>query len=127
MPRHYGGRPRHNLSTYVTILKKTNLGDKDRQCLCNCCVEVLKDDAKPIVNRKERIRKHLMNCEHFWNKYKEEAEEIIKSCNGEEEEIPPAKNIRLDGRIFIFFNLFFKKIYFNHSMFVIFIDDGASV
>ncbi|CAB4414414.1 unnamed protein product [Rhizophagus irregularis] len=89
------GRPRHVLSTYVTILKKTNSGDKDHQCICNCCAEVLKDDAKPIVNRKERIKKHLTNCEHFWNKYKEEAEEILGNCDVDEE-MPPSKHIRID-------------------------------
>uniref|UniRef100_U9U8D7 Uncharacterized protein n=1 Tax=Rhizophagus irregularis (strain DAOM 181602 / DAOM 197198 / MUCL 43194) TaxID=747089 RepID=U9U8D7_RHIID len=93
MPR--GGRPRHILSTYVTILKKTNSGDKDRQCICNCCAEVLKDNAKPIVNRKERIKKHLTNCKYFWNKYKEEAEEILGNCDVDEE-MPPSKHIRID-------------------------------
>src|SRR4051794_33563278 len=101
MPRYSGGRPRHFLSTYVTILKKINPGDKDRQCICNSYAEALKDDAKPIVNRKERIKKHLMNCIHFWNKYKEEAEEILKNCD-EEEEAPPAKNMRLDCKEFFF-------------------------
>lgn len=110
MPRHNGSRPRHILSTYVTILKKINPGDKDRQCICNCCAEVLKEDAKPIVNRKERIKKHLMNCEHFWNKYKEEAEEIIKNCDNDDDETPPAKNMRIDGKIFISLNfIFFEK------------------
>ncbi|CAB5377979.1 unnamed protein product [Rhizophagus irregularis] len=93
MPR--GGRPRHVLSTYVTILKKTNSGDKDRQCICNCCAEVLKDDAKPIVNRKERIKKHLTNCKYFWDKYKGEAEEILGNCDVDEE-MPPSKHIRID-------------------------------
>ncbi|PKC55915.1 hypothetical protein RhiirA1_474812 [Rhizophagus irregularis] len=93
MPR--GGRPRHILSTYVTILKKTNSGDKDRQCICNCCAEVLKDDAKPIVNRKERIKKHLTNCKYFWDKYKGEAEEILGNCDVDEE-MPPSKHIRID-------------------------------
>ncbi|CAB5378583.1 unnamed protein product [Rhizophagus irregularis] len=89
------GRPRHVLSTYVTILKKTNSGDKDRQCICNCCAEVLKDDAKPIVYRKERIKKHLTNCEYFWNKYKEEAKKILGNCDIDEE-MPPFKHIRID-------------------------------
>ncbi|PKY58602.1 hypothetical protein RhiirA4_429827 [Rhizophagus irregularis] len=70
--------------------------DKDHQCICNCCAEVLKDDAKPIVNRKERIKKHLTNCEHFWNKYKEEAEEILGNCDVDEE-MPPSKHIRIDN------------------------------
>ncbi|CAB4382971.1 unnamed protein product [Rhizophagus irregularis] len=61
------------------------------QLLC----EVLKDDAKPIVNRKERIKKHLTNCEYFWDKYKGEAEEILGNCDVDEE-MPPSKHIRID-------------------------------
>lgn len=102
MPCHSGGRPRHVFSIYITILKKTNPGNKDRQCICNCCVEVLKDNAKPIVNRKERIKKHLTNCKHFWNKYKEEAEEILENCDIDEE-MPPSKHIRIDGKHIFFF------------------------
>ncbi|CAG8760425.1 3646_t:CDS:2, partial [Rhizophagus irregularis] len=69
--------------------------DKDRQCICNCCAEVLKDNAKPIVNRKERIKKHLTNCKYFWDKYKGEAEEILGTCDVDEE-MPPSKHIRID-------------------------------
>ena len=91
-----GGRPRHNLSTYITILRKNNAEEKDRQCICNACAEALKDDAKPIVNRKERIKKHLISCTHFWNKYGDEATEILRNCD--EEEKPHAnKYLRLDG------------------------------
>ncbi|RGB25516.1 hypothetical protein C1646_820987 [Rhizophagus diaphanus] len=56
---------------------------------------VLNDDAKPIVNRKERIKKHLTNCEHFWNKYKEEAEKILGNCDVDEK-MPPSKHICID-------------------------------
>jgi hypothetical protein len=94
MTRHSGGRPRHVLSTYITVLKKTDAGGKDRQCICNSCAEVLKDDAKPMTNRKERIKVHLEKCQYFWTKYGEEAAEIIRSL---EEESPPTKYIRVDG------------------------------
>ncbi len=96
MPRNTGGRPRHILSTYVTILNKTEAGDKERQCVCKSCVEVLKDDAKLIVNRKERIRKHLASCEHFLVKYGEAAEEILGNCDIDDE-MPPTKHRRIDG------------------------------
>jgi len=56
----------------------------------------LKDNAKPIVNRKERIKKHLASCEYFWTKYGEEAEEILRNCDVDEEP-SPIKYIRLDG------------------------------
>jgi hypothetical protein len=95
MPRS-GGRPRHSFSTYITVLKKNNAEDKDRQCICNACAEVLKDNAKPIVNRKERIKKHLVSCTYFWAKYGDEATEILGNCDDEEEK-PHAKYIRLDG------------------------------
>ena len=95
MPRYSGGRPRHNLSTFITVLTKTDK-NKDRQCVCNACAEVLKDDAKPITNRKERIKKHLENCQYFWTKYGEEAAEILRNCD-DDEELPLAKHIRLDG------------------------------
>ena len=105
MPKNSGGRPRHNLSSYITVLKKKNPNDKDRQCLCNACVEVLKDDAKPIVNRKERIKSHLMSCEYFWNKH-DNAEEILRNCD-EDNETHPNKYIRIDGKYFLF--IFLKK------------------
>ena len=92
-----GGRPRHNLSSFITILKKNRPEDKNRQCLCKCCVEILKEEAKRMTNRKERIKKHLAEYEHFLNKYDEEAGEILTNCNSEDEETPPAKNMRLDG------------------------------
>ncbi|RIA96855.1 hypothetical protein C1645_814903 [Glomus cerebriforme] len=95
MPRNSGGRPRHILSTYITVLKKTNVGDKECQCVCKACVEVLKDEVKPIVNRKKRIHKYLANCEHFWTKYGEEAKDILENCDVEE--TSSAKYIRLDG------------------------------
>lgn len=85
-----GGRPRHHLSTYIIILK-------DRQCICKACAEVLKENAKSITNRKERIKKHLLSCEHFWNKYGEEADEILNNCDSGDDEIPPNKQRRLDG------------------------------
>ncbi|RIA92146.1 hypothetical protein C1645_821136 [Glomus cerebriforme] len=60
------------------------LQDKEHQCVCKDCIEVLKDKAKPIINRKERIHKHLANCEHFWTKYGKEAEDILGNCDVEE-------------------------------------------
>jgi hypothetical protein len=98
MSRRIGGRPRHNLSTFVIVLKKTSAEEKDRQCVCKACFEVLKDNAKSMTNRKERIKKHLETCEHFWKKYGEEAEEILKSCDSDNDndEVPPEKRICLD-------------------------------
>jgi len=95
MTRKSGGRPRHNLITYIKFLKKDNAGGKDRQCVCMVCDEVLKDNAIPIINKKERIKKHLQNCEHFWNKYGQEAAKILQDCD--DEEIPSAKRIHIDG------------------------------
>ncbi|CAB5135680.1 unnamed protein product [Rhizophagus irregularis] len=83
------------LSKIVQNCPKPIFRDKDRQCICNCCAEVLKDNAKPIVNRKERIKKHLTNCKYFWDKYKGEAEEILGNCDVDEE-MPPSKHIRID-------------------------------
>ena len=64
------------------------------------CMQILcwslKDNAKPIVNRKERIKKHLVSCEYFWTKYGEEAEEILRNCDVDEEP-SPIKYIRLDS------------------------------
>ena len=94
---HDRGRPRHNFYSFITILKKSCPKDKDRQCICKCYAEILKEGAKPMINRKERIKKHLVNCVHFWNKYGEEAKDILKECDDNDDEIPPAKNIRLDG------------------------------
>jgi hypothetical protein len=96
MPRNSGGRPRHNLTAYIKLLKKNDAGGKDRQCICIACAEVLKDNAVPIVNKKPRIKKHLENCEHFWKKYGQEAAEILQDCD-DDEEIPPAKRIHIDG------------------------------
>jgi hypothetical protein len=94
-----GGRPRHNLSEYVIVLKKNNPEDKDRQCVCKACNEVLKEKATPIINRKERVKKHLLNCVHFWNKYGEEGEEMLRDCISDEEkdELPTNKRINLNG------------------------------
>ena len=50
-----------------------------------------------MTNRKERIKKHLAECEHFLNKYGEEAGEILTNCDSENEEMPSAKNMHLDG------------------------------
>jgi hypothetical protein len=50
-----------------------------------------------MVNRKERIKKYLKNCEYFLNKYGEEAEEILKDCDSEDE-LSSSKRIRLDGK-----------------------------
>src|ERR1044072_3718653 len=99
MARNNGGRPRHNLSEYVIVLKKSSSEDKDRQCVCKACNEVLKEEAKPMTNRKERVKKHLSNCVHFWNKYGEEREEILRDCISEEEKdgLPANKRIHLDG------------------------------
>jgi len=41
----------------------------------------LKNDVKPIVNRKERIQKHLASCKHFLVKYGKAAEEILRNCD----------------------------------------------
>ena len=49
MTRKSGGRPRHNLTAYIKLLKKDNAGGKDRQCICMACDEVLKDNAIPRV------------------------------------------------------------------------------
>ena len=100
MIRKNKGRPRHNLSLYVIILKKVSPEDKDRQCICKACNEILKEKAKPIINRKERIKKHLSNCEYFWNKYGEEANEILNNCISDEEtdKLSINKRIHLDGK-----------------------------
>ncbi|CAG8824940.1 33867_t:CDS:1, partial [Gigaspora margarita] len=80
------GYPKYKLSQYVNILSKTNPNDKSCQCIYKACAEILKEEAQVITNRKERIKKHLLECEHFWNKYgKEVAEEILKSCDSSEE------------------------------------------
>ena len=50
-----------------------------------------------MVNRKERIKKHLKNCEYFLNKYGEEAEEILKDCDNEDE-LSSSKQMCLDGK-----------------------------
>ena len=97
MTRHSGGRLKHNLSTFVTILKITNPEDKDQQCIYKAYVEVLKENAKSMINRKKKIKKHLLNCEHFLNKYGEEAEEILKDYDSENEQ-PPNKQMRLNGK-----------------------------
>ncbi|PKY60549.1 hypothetical protein RhiirA4_484375 [Rhizophagus irregularis] len=44
------------VTPYVITLKKTNLEDKDRQCICNCYAKVLKDNAKPIVIEKRELK-----------------------------------------------------------------------
>ncbi|CAB4401332.1 unnamed protein product [Rhizophagus irregularis] len=93
MSRKTGGRPKHVLSAYVIVLGKAEAGDKDRQCVCKACAEVLKSDAKPMINRKERIKKHLASCEHFWTKYGEQAEEILGNCDLDDETPPAAKHI----------------------------------
>jgi hypothetical protein len=102
-----GGRPRHSLSAYITVLNKTSPEDKDRQCVCIACAEVLKDEAKPMINKKDRIKKHLISCGHFWNKY-DNAAEILRDCEGEEE-THSAKYIRTDGEYFFFFINFVKR------------------
>ncbi|CAG8717759.1 2821_t:CDS:2, partial [Dentiscutata heterogama] len=82
MIRKRGGRPRHNLSQYINVLPKTSPKDKSRQCVCKACAEILKEEAQTITNRRERIKKHLSECEYFWNKHgREVAEEILKSCD----------------------------------------------
>lgn len=51
-----------------------------------------------MINRKERIKKHLASCEHFWTKYGEQAEEILGNCDLDDETPPAAKHIRIDGK-----------------------------
>ncbi len=53
MTRNSRGHPRHHLSDFIIISKKNNLEDKDWQCVCKACNEVLKEEAKPMINRKE--------------------------------------------------------------------------
>ncbi|RGB35142.1 hypothetical protein C1646_667942 [Rhizophagus diaphanus] len=55
----------------------------------------LKENVKSMVNRKERIKKHLKNCEYFLNKYGEEAEEILNNSD-REVELSSSKRIHLD-------------------------------
>ena len=82
------GRPRHNLTTYVQVLVI------ERSCICWACENILEENAKKITNRKERIRKHLINCEYFWAKHSEEAAtNILSNCHSKEELeiVPPNK------------------------------------
>ncbi|CAG8478222.1 13619_t:CDS:2 [Racocetra fulgida] len=62
------------------------LKDKSRQYVYKVYAKILKEDAPVITNRKERIKKHLQECEHFWNKHgKKATEDILKNCASEEE------------------------------------------
>ncbi|RIA92000.1 hypothetical protein C1645_821244 [Glomus cerebriforme] len=62
-------------------MSRNSGGNKECQCICKACVEVLKDETKPILNRKERVHKHLANYEYFWTKYGKEAEDILGNCD----------------------------------------------
>ena len=50
-----------------------------------------------MVNRKERIKKHLKNCKYFLNKYGEEVEKILKDCDSEDEP-SSSKRMCFDGK-----------------------------
>ena len=57
---------------HVALQFKKKLNQKTENVnvyICKSRAEVLKDDAKPIVNRKQRIRMHLASCEHFLTKF----------------------------------------------------------
>ncbi len=99
MTRNSGSHPRHHLSDFIIISKKNNPEDKNWQCVCKACNEILKEEAKPIINRKERVKKHLSDCVHFWNKYDEDREEILRDCisDDEKDELPINKRIHLNG------------------------------
>ncbi|CAG8479925.1 10276_t:CDS:2 [Cetraspora pellucida] len=89
MSRHHtGGSERHKFTTDIIVLGTKPTNKYNTYCVCKACDEILGQEEtlkNPITNKKNIVRNHLKNCEHFHAK--RGSEEAVRSyCNKTDDE-----------------------------------------
>ncbi|CAG8730757.1 10010_t:CDS:2 [Cetraspora pellucida] len=89
MSRHHTGSPeRHRFTNDIIVLGTKPTNKYNTYCVCKACDEILGREEtlkNPITNKKNIVRNHLKNCEHFH--VKKGLEEAVKIyCNKTDDE-----------------------------------------
>jgi hypothetical protein len=93
MPRiSSGGRPKHRLTSYIKILENQSNSIYNKKVQCIACRDNLGDNAHVFTNKKDRVKRHLENCNYFKEKWGEEkAHKILHETDDSDNENPAKK------------------------------------
>jgi hypothetical protein len=86
------GCSKHHFTSYIKILENESNSIYNKKVQCIACRDNLGDNAHIFTNKKDRVKRHLKNCDFFKKKWGEErVYEILHKSDNSDNEISVKK------------------------------------